>query len=169
MNSIAVHTPIGWFKVSEDSGFITGITYITDNICFEQHPTELLENAKKQLGEYFEGIRQNFDLPVRIEGSEFVRAVLTQLAKVPYGQTVSYGQLAAMCGHPKAARAAGTAMRKNPVAIVLPCHRVVQSDGKLGNYSAGGTANKDWLLTFEKQNSGGGLPMMPLLMPGNIK
>lgn len=161
MNSIAVHTPIGWFKVSENKGCITEITYINDVIDFVQQPTELLGKAKQQLDEYFEGIRKNFELPVKVEGSEFTKTVLLQLEKVPYGQTVSYGELAALSGYPKAARAVGTVMRKNPVAIVLPCHRVVQAGGKTGSYSAGGAANKDWLLTFEKQNS---TPMLPFFM-----
>ena len=161
MNSIAVHTPIGWFKVSEDSGYITEVKYIDGTIDFEQRPTELLCKAKQQLDEYFEGTRKTFELPIKKEGSEFTKAVLSQLAKIPYGQTVSYGQLAALCGYTRAARAVGTAMRKNPVAIILPCHRVVQAGGKLGSYSAGGTANKDWLLTFEKQNR---TPMLPFFM-----
>ncbi len=157
MNSIAVKTPIGFLKISESDGYITEITYCRETADFSQCSTPLLEEAKKQLEEYFDGIRREFSLPLFIEGSSFNKSVLQQLVQVPYGQTVSYGQLAAMAGSPKAARAVGSAMRKNPFVIVVPCHRVLPSDGSLGNYSAGGPANKDWLLTFEKQNNGLGL------------
>lgn len=153
MNSTVFPTPIGYIRIAEENGMITEITYkkyMEENtgVC-----TDVLLDAKKQLEEYFEGERKEFSLPLKIEGTGFSKSVLTQLAKVPYGSTVSYGQLAQMCGHPKAARAVGSAMRKNPFVIVLPCHRVLPQSGKLGNYSAGGPANKEWLLTFEKQNS----------------
>ena len=156
MKSIAVNTPIGILKISEKDGYITEITYKGSEIDFEQCVSPLLEQAKHQLEDYFDGARKTFDLPLAFTGSEFNKAVLDSLAKVPYGQTVTYGQLAKMAGSPKAARAVGSAMRKNPFVIVIPCHRVLPSGGKLGNYSAGGPANKDWLLTFEKQNCGAG-------------
>ena len=161
MNSIAVHTPIGWVKISEEGGFLTEVTYLEDTPQFAVSSTPLLENTKQQLQEYFDGTRKSFDLPLNITGSDFNKAVLNQLAKVPYGETVTYGQLAQLCGHPKAARAVGTVMRKNPFMIILPCHRVLQSGNKLGNYSAGGAVNKDWLLTFEKQNT---VPFVPFFM-----
>ena len=163
MKSTVMYTPIGWLKISEADGFVTGITYIGSNVTVEQNSTPLLEEVKKQLGEYFEGIRQEFDLPLKINGGDFTQKVLDQLAKVPYGQTVTYTRLAELCGSPKAARAVGTVMRKNPFVIVLPCHRVLPSNGSLGNYSAGGPANKDWLLTFEKQNSAGDVLGNPFL------
>ena len=163
MKSTVMHTPIGWLKISEADGFVTEITYSDNAVAMEQNSTPLLEEVKKQLGEYFEGIRQEFDLPLKINGGDFTHKVLSQLAKVPYGQTVTYSQLAELCGSPKAARAVGTVMRKNPFVIVLPCHRVLPVNGNLGNYSAGGPANKDWLLTFEKQNSVGDVLGNPLL------
>ena len=158
MKSIAVHTPIGWLKISEENGFITEIAYKGDSVDFEQNSSSVLENAKQQIEEYFEGIRKEFDLPFKITGSEFNKKVLYNLGKIPYGETMTYGQLAAVCGNPKAARAVGTAMRKNSFVIVMPCHRVVAANGTLGNYSAGGTANKDWLITFERQNT---VPLFP--------
>ena len=153
MNSTALHTPIGWLKISEEDGMVTEITHSGYSADFNGTSTPLLEEVKKQLCEYFDGTRYSFDLPLKIEGSEFNKRVLCELSKVPYGQTVTYGELAKRCGSPNAARAVGSAMRKNPFVIVLPCHRVLPQSGKLGNYSAGGPANKDWLLTFEKQNS----------------
>ena len=161
MNSIAMHTPIGWVKISEKDGLLTEVTYMETVQAFDRCETPLLAKAKQQLQEYFDGERKNFDLPLMITGSDFTVAVLEQLAKVPYGETVTYGQLAQLCGRPKAARAVGSVMRKNPFVIVLPCHRVLQAGNRLGNYSAGGAANKDWLLTFEKQNT---VPFMPFFM-----
>ena len=151
--SIALHTPIGWLKISEENGLITEIVYIEDVKECDGVSSPAAEQAKIQLCQYFDGTRTQFDLPLKITGSDFNKNVLGQLAQVPYGQTVTYGQLAAMCGSPKASRAVGSVMRKNPFVIVLPCHRVLPAAGGNGNYSAGGSANKDWLLTFERQNS----------------
>ena len=163
MNSTALYTPIGWLKISEEDGLITEITHSGYSADFQQCTTPLLEEAKKQLCEYFDGTRYTFELPLKITGTDFNKKVLEELSKVPYGQTVTYKELAIRCGSPKAARAVGTTMRKNPFVIVLPCHRVLPQSGKVGNYSAGGPANKDWLLTFEKQNSSQDLFGNPLL------
>ncbi|MBE6895085.1 MAG: methylated-DNA--[protein]-cysteine S-methyltransferase [Ruminococcaceae bacterium] len=153
MNSITVNTPIGYLHICEENGKIASITYKEQYT--EPHGTEtaVLAMAKQQLQEYFNGERKAFDLPLKITGSDFTAKVLTQLAKVPYGQTITYGQLAEKAGSKGAARAVGTVMRKNKFVIVLPCHRVLPQGNKLGNYSAGGPANKEWLLTLEKQNS----------------
>ena len=153
MNSITVNTPIGWLKIEGTEEQITAITYMDhwQENCGQL--TQPLENAAKQLCEYFDGERKVFDLPLKFEGESFAVRVWKTLAAQPYGTTVTYGQLAALCGSPKAARAVGTAMRKNPFVIVVPCHRVLPQGKGLGNYSAGGPANKEWLLTFEKQNS----------------
>ena len=151
--SIALHTPIGWLKIRSEDGFVTEIVYIDDAAQCDGVSSPVIELAKNQLCQYFDGTRTQFDLPLKITGSDFHQKVLNRLAQVPYGQTVTYGQLAAMCGSPKAARAVGSVMRKNPFVIVLPCHRVLPSAGGIGSYSAGGSGNKDWLLTFEGQNS----------------
>ena len=153
MNSITIASPIGWLQIAEKEGRITQIAYRTHWEENSGNCPEILLVAKQQLEEYFDGQRKAFDLPLDFCGTDFNQKVLCALAEVPYGTTISYGQLAEKCGSPKAARAVGTAMRKNPFVIVIPCHRVLPQSGKLGNYSAGGPANKDWLLTFEKQNS----------------
>lgn len=153
MNSITIKTPIGYLYISETDGLLTKITYKTQPCSNEGESTAVLMQAKQQLEEYFNGDRKTFELPLKIEGSEFTVKVLNELAKVPYGETVTYGQLAERAGSKGAARAAGTVMRKNSFVIVLPCHRVLPQGNKLGNYSAGGPANKEWLLTFEKQNT----------------
>jgi methylated-DNA-[protein]-cysteine S-methyltransferase len=105
--------------------------------------------VKLELEEYFEGRRHEFDLPVDLRGrSDFSRVVLEHLARVPYGEVTTYGSLAARSGRPKAARAVGTIMNRNPVPIVLPCHRVVGSTGSLVGYG-GGLERKRLLLDLE--------------------
>jgi methylated-DNA-[protein]-cysteine S-methyltransferase len=108
-----------------------------------------LDEAKRELDDYFEGRRQGFDLDVDLRPiGEFHRDVLRRLALVPYGRTTTYGTLAAEAGRPRAARAVGTAMNRNPIPIVLPCHRVVGSTGSLVGYG-GGIERKVALLRLE--------------------
>jgi methylated-DNA-[protein]-cysteine S-methyltransferase len=108
-----------------------------------------IDPEKRELDEYFEGQRREFDLPVDLRGrSEFARAVLRELARVPFGQVTTYGALAARSGRPRAARAVGMIMNRNPIPIVLPCHRVVGSTGSLVGYG-GGLERKRLLLDLE--------------------
>ncbi len=108
----------------------------------------LLRECARQVGEYFAGRRRRFELPLRAAGTAFQRAVWDAIARIPYGRTTSYAELAAMCGAPGAARAAGAATGRNPLAIVVPCHRVVGTHGDLTGY-AGGIDRKVRLLTLE--------------------
>jgi len=103
----------------------------------------------KQLKEYFAGQRTDFDLPLSFGGTEFQRMVWEGLLGIPYGETVSYGELADRLGRPTASRAVGLANGKNPIGIIVPCHRVVGSTGDLTGYG-GGLARKRWLLDFER-------------------
>lgn len=105
--------------------------------------------AIDQLREYFAGKRKQFELPLAPEGTEFQRRVWQQLAKIPFGETISYGELARRIGKPTASRAVGAANGQNRIAIVLPCHRVVGSNGKLTGF-AGGLDKKEKLLRFEQ-------------------
>jgi methylated-DNA-[protein]-cysteine S-methyltransferase len=107
-----------------------------------------LDDVRRELDEYFEGRRQSFDLPLDLRVAPFPESVLHELALVPYGATTTYGTLAARAGNPKAARAVGTVMNRNPIPIVLPCHRVVGASGALVGY-AGGLDRKVALLTLE--------------------
>ncbi len=111
------------------------------------HP--VLARARAQLAEYFAGDRTAFDLPLRARGTAFQERVWTALAEIPYGETRSYATLARDIGRPAAMRATGAATGRNPLSIVVPCHRVVGSDGSLTGY-AGGTARKEWLLRHER-------------------
>ncbi|HWP79864.1 MAG TPA: methylated-DNA--[protein]-cysteine S-methyltransferase, partial [Candidatus Acidoferrum sp.] len=112
--------------------------------------TPLLKEAARQFEAYFAGVLKEFDLPLAISGPPFFAAILKELPKlVPYGETASYGEVADMFGSPGASRAVGSAMKKNPFVIVVPCHRVTKAGGVLGCYSAGGEGNKRLLLKLE--------------------
>jgi methylated-DNA-[protein]-cysteine S-methyltransferase len=108
-----------------------------------------VDTARRELDEYFEGNRRQFDLPLDVALlAAFNRRVLEELARVPYGEVVTYGELAARAARPRAARAVGTVMNRNPLPIVLPCHRVIGANGKLTGY-AGGLERKETLLRLE--------------------
>ena len=117
----------------------------------------ILSRAARQLEEYLAGKRKEFDLPIRFGGTPFQTLVWAELRRIPYGCTISYRELAARVGSPNAFRAAGTANGKNPLSIIIPCHRVIAADGSLGGY-AGGLPNKSALLRLEEINS---IPFAP--------
>ena len=104
--------------------------------------------VRKQLAEYFAGARQQFDVPLKLTGTPFQKRVWQELVRIPFGTTISYAQLAQRIGKPTAARAVGHANGRNPISIIVPCHRVIGADGKLTGY-AGGVNNKQWLLAWE--------------------
>ena len=108
----------------------------------------VIEQTHRQLDEYFKGQRMNFDLPLKAEGTEFQQTVWQTLCKIPYGQTWNYGQLATAIGNKNASRAVGAANGKNPISIIVPCHRVIGANGTLTGY-AGGLKVKEWLLKHE--------------------
>lgn len=115
---------------------------------WEQSAHPLLERARRQLEEYFAGKRRSFDLPLAPQGTPFQRQVWQTLAGIGYGETLSYGQLAARVGRPTASRAVGAANGRNPLPIVLPCHRVIGADGSLTGFG-GGLPTKRFLLRLE--------------------
>ena len=109
--------------------------------------------VRKQLNEYFSGARKEFDLPLSLDGTEFQVSVLEALQTIPYGETTSYGAIAKQIGRPKAVRAVGAANGRNPIPIVVPCHRVIGSGGDLTGFG-GGLDTKEALLRLEAENSG---------------
>lgn len=117
-----------------------------------QKDTPLLIEAKKQLMEYFEGKRRKFDVPLNPKGTKFMKDVWTALQGIPYGAVRTYGQIAEKIGNPKASRAVGMANHKNPIPIIIPCHRVIGSNGKLVGYALG-IETKKFLLEWEKENN----------------
>ena len=111
-------------------------------------PDSLAEKAGKQLTEYFEGRRTTFDLPLVLHGTPFQIRVLNELSRILFGETVTYGELAARAGSPGASRAVGSVMAKNPLPIVIPCHRVLAAGNTIGGFT-GGLDMKRWLLAIE--------------------
>lgn len=114
----------------------------------EERKTPMLQEACDQLEDYFQGNRRCFDLPLMLEGTAFQKQVWQALLEIPYGETATYGQIAEKIGNPKAARAVGMANHNNPIAIIVPCHRVIGANGSLTGY-AGGLNQKAMLLELE--------------------
>lgn len=140
----------GYIKIGYADGKILSLQKC--NIPGSQNqPCALADVAAEQLKEYFAGVRKTFDLPIKLCGTPFQMRVWQQLQKIPYGQTQTYKQIAEAIGKPKASRAVGMANHNNPIAIIVPCHRVIGSNGLLTGY-AGGLDFKQYLLNLEKQN-----------------
>ena len=118
----------------------------------EDNPNEMTKLCKKQLEEYYSGNRMIFELPMNLKGTEFQQKVWKELCKIPYGKTITYKEIARNIGNEKAVRAVGTAIGKNPIAIVIPCHRVIGSNGLLTGY-AYGIDKKEQLLNLEKRKN----------------
>lgn len=146
-------TPLGWMGLAEEDGAIIRL-YLpnapTPRIM--PHETPLLAEGRRQLMEYLAGARSAFDLPLRLQGTDFQRQVWEALRSIPYGETRSYGQLAAALGRPRACRAVGMANHNNPIPILVPCHRVVGANGSLTGY-AGGLDLKQRLLELERSSA----------------
>ena len=145
-------TEIGRVCIGEEDNYITNL-YFGDERgikSFEVKETLLIKEAKKQLDEYFAGDRKSFDLPLKALGTEFQEKVWKELLEIPYGETKSYGKIAARIGIPKGPRAVGLANNRNPISIFIPCHRVIGKNGKLVGYG-GGLDVKEFLLNLEKK------------------
>lgn len=147
MNYAIINTPLGNLKIEADDEFITSVLFIeggeevgSDN--------ELINKCASQLNEYFNGSRKEFDLPLYPNGTPFQQQVWEKLNKVIFGATKSYGDLAIELGDMKKVRAVGTANGANPIAIIIPCHRIIAGNGDLTGY-AGGLWRKKWLLEHE--------------------
>ena len=154
MSYRTISSPIGELTVVERDGALVGL-YMTDHTpaphleTFGERDDDTLPQLDAQLGEYFAGERTSFDLPLAPTGTDFQQRVWAALRTIPYGETWSYGRLAEAVGQPGAARAVGLANGRNPISIVVPCHRVVGSSGKLTGY-AGGVERKAFLLDLER-------------------
>lgn len=148
--------PIGLLGIVESRGAIArihlGKRCQQEKCPFDEEETPLLRRAADELKEYFSGLRSRFDLPLDPEGTQFQCAVWQALTEIPCGETRTYAQIAARVGRPRACRAVGMANHSNPVMIVIPCHRVVGSNGSLTGY-ASGLPVKEYLLGLERGES----------------
>lgn len=145
------NTKIGKLKIEYDSDAITGITS-AKNEKEQGIRSELSDKTALQLEEYFDGKRKEFDISIKLIGTEFQKKVWNELLKIPYGETVSYKDIAINTGNPKACRAVGMANHNKPILIIVPCHRVINENKKLGGYALG-LDLKRRLLELEKENS----------------
>ncbi|MDR3706002.1 MAG: methylated-DNA--[protein]-cysteine S-methyltransferase [Paludibacteraceae bacterium] len=142
------HSPIGLLQLQGTESHISHVQFVDAATAVDNTNWKLGQEAKKQLEEYFAGKRKDFDLPLQPVGTNFQQAVWMALRQIPFGHTVSYGDIAQAIGNPKAARAIGQANNRNPIAIIVPCHRVIGRNGKLTGY-AGGLDKKEFLLKLE--------------------
>lgn len=148
-------SPLGVLVLSTDGKYLTGV-YFLGQKYFESVPSDwvqdkshpLLRTAIKQTQEYFANKRKSFDLPMQEQGTTFQKQVWEAVSQISYGRRSTYGEIASKIGRPKAVRAVGTAIGKNPLCLVVPCHRVVGSQGGLAGY-AGGIDRKEKLLSLE--------------------
>jgi methylated-DNA-[protein]-cysteine S-methyltransferase len=143
-------TVLGSLWIYAGDSNITNVSFEKIQIDSVEKETELIKMAYCQLNEYFKGMRDKFNLPLKPDGTQFQKSVWEALLKIPYGQTRSYKQIAEEVGAARAARAVGMANNKNPIAIIIPCHRVIGAGGKLTGY-AGGLDKKELLLKLEKR------------------
>ena len=155
-------SPVGILKIKAHQGCINEILFMDEPTEQDSADEEIIESAdltaltkcRQQLDEYFLGKRKTFDFPIKQEGTLFQEKVWNELINIPYGKTISYRQLSEMIGNAKSIRAVGTANGRNNLPIVVPCHRVIGSDGSLTGYG-GGLWRKNWLLEHENKFGNG--------------
>jgi len=153
------HSPIGQITISTDGASVSGV-HIEGDRYFTHVPDEwkqdqdepLLQRTQIELDKYFAGLLTEFTIPITFQGTEFQQLAWRALREIPIGTTISYGELAKRIERPDAVRAVGTAIGRNPICIIIPCHRVLASNGSLGGYVAG-VERKQHLLHLEKKHS----------------
>ena len=154
--NVSLESPLGRMVVVSNDTNLKEVSFSDDPIEDSEVLPEIMQKTVRQLGEYFEGARFEFDLDLDPDGTGFQKAVWQLLLKVPFGATKSYRDLALESGSVLNTRAVGTANGKNPIAIIVPCHRIIGSDGKMVGY-AGGLERKKWLLLHEAKQTKNGL------------
>ena len=161
MWTTTINTPLGGLRAFATAQGLRAILWPEQALADEFAPAQssasqpTLHSLALQLGEYFAGARRGFDLPLDPVGTQFQRMAWAQLQRIPFGKTQTYGAQAAAIGRPNAARAVGAANGRNPLSIVVPCHRVVSASGSLTGF-AGGVQTKAWLLDHERRVLAGG-------------
>ena len=149
-----IYSPIGRIELTSDGAAVTSLAVEREGSLpwqtLPENSVSVLEEAARQLAEYFAGKRRDFDVPVHVRGTEFQRSVWSELGEIAFGHVLSYGEIGMATGRPAAGRAVGGAVGANPIPIIVPCHRVLGSDGRITGYSAGdGIPTKVWLLDHE--------------------
>ena len=152
-----LETPIGELLLAGDDDALALVSFPEGSMRRDPEPDWIYKEkpfaeVRRQLTEYFDGERKDFDLPLRLNGTEFQMSVLDALQKIPYGETTSYADIAERIGRPKAVRAVGAANGRNPIPIIVPCHRVIGSHGDLTGFG-GGLDTKEALLRLEAEHS----------------
>ncbi|MFD2825167.1 methylated-DNA--[protein]-cysteine S-methyltransferase [Leeuwenhoekiella polynyae] len=148
MSEAFVDSPLGTLLIQGDESGLQRVEFIDEKIPQSENIPVALQQAVFQLTNYFDGKRKSFNLKLNPQGTDFQKRVWLQLAQIPFGKTISYLQMAKDLGDPKVIRAAASANGKNPIAIIIPCHRVIGSDSSMTGY-AGGIWRKKWLLEHE--------------------
>jgi len=146
--TVTLDTPIGSLSITGSEAGIREIRFLDEPVPASEHIPPELAGAVRQLSEYFAGTRTEFTLELAPKGTAFERRVWTHVSEIPFGETRTYAQIAGALGDPKTIRAVGGANGRNPLPIVVPCHRVIGSDGSLVGYG-GGLWRKEWLLAHE--------------------
>jgi methylated-DNA-[protein]-cysteine S-methyltransferase len=151
---VRVQSPIGRLELTSDGDSVTGLSIeragTLPHDAMPEHDAPVLRLAAAQLDEYFSGRRRSFDLPVAVRGTAFQQSVWALLRNLAWGEVTSYGGIGVATGRPTAGRAVGGAVGANPVPIIVPCHRILASDGRITGYSGGnGISTKAWLLDHE--------------------
>ncbi|HPJ26840.1 MAG TPA: methylated-DNA--[protein]-cysteine S-methyltransferase [Synergistaceae bacterium] len=154
IRSFLFPSPVGMLEIQEKKGAIAGVLFRPSEKKASSSPalSPVMELCLEELEEYFRGIRRTFTVPLHLEGTPFQKRVWQALLEIPYGETRSYQDIAAAVGNPKAPRAVGGANNKNPVALIVPCHRVIGKNGSLVGFG-GGLHIKEWLLAHEKRHA----------------
>jgi len=148
MENCIINTPLGFAKLEGDENGVSSLTVLNNDVATSITIPEVLADAVSQLNEYFKGERKTFSLKLNPEGTDFQKRVWGALLTIPFGKTTSYLQLSKDLGDVKAIRAVASANGRNPLWIIVPCHRVIGTDGSLTGY-AGGLQRKQWLLEHE--------------------
>lgn len=160
LDRMTIESPLGALRLFANGDELAGLYLpVQDAPEGTERATPVLKQTARQLGEYFAGQRQTFDLPVAPRGTGFRERVWRQLLAIPFGTTWTYGELARAIGRPSASRAVGTANGANPISIIVPCHRVIAQSGALTGY-AGGLEAKQWLLAHERKLAPGQLALL---------
>ena len=154
---LKVESPLGWLRLVSAEGGLVGLymeehAHAPELSASDGRADPVLREARAQLAAWFAGARTAFDLPLRPRGTPFQLAVWQALREIPFGETSTYAAVAARLGRPRAVRAVGAAVGRNPLSVLVPCHRVVGADGSLTGF-AGGLARKRWLLGHERARS----------------